>query len=96
MSAKLDKIGVERDKAFAKRELWDARYKDLDQRYKKQENLEIQELVHSVGLTPDALGEFLKQLNLMPVPGGEVPAMTDTTTEGNAEAMEEHYDEEND
>lgn len=93
MSAKLDKIGMERDKAFAKRELWDARYKDLDQRYKKQENLEIQELVHSVGLTPDALGEFLKQLNLMPVPSGTIPT---EATEEKAEAMEEHYDKEND
>ena len=32
MSAKLDRIGEERDKALRRRDEWDARYKELDKR----------------------------------------------------------------
>ena len=61
MSAKLDRIGMERDKAFKKREEWDARYKELDKRYQEQENAEIHELVYAFNLTPEQLGQLLRQ-----------------------------------
>lgn len=62
MSAKLDKIGAEREKARQKRDEWDAKYKELDRKYKAQENVEIQETVHSYNLTPGQLAKLLKQL----------------------------------
>ena len=61
MSAKLDRIGMERDKALKKREEWDARYKELDKRYREQENTEIHELVHAFHLTPEQLNQLLRQ-----------------------------------
>lgn len=61
MSAKLDRIGIERDKALKKREEWDARYQELDKRYQEQENTEIHELVHAFNLTPEQLGQLLRQ-----------------------------------
>lgn len=61
MSAKLDRIGMERDKALRKRDEWDARYKELDKRYREQENTEIHDLVHAFHLTPEQLGQLLRQ-----------------------------------
>ena len=61
MSAKLDRIGEERDKALRRREEWDARYKELDKRYREQENTEIHDLVHAFNLTPEQLGQLLRQ-----------------------------------
>ena len=53
MSEKLDKIGADRDRAKEKRDLWDARYKELCQKYIQQENTEIHEMVRAQNLTPD-------------------------------------------
>ena len=61
MSAKLDRIGMERDKALRKRDEWDARYNELDKRYREQENTEIHDLVHAFHLTPEQLGQLLRQ-----------------------------------
>lgn len=61
MSAKLDRIGEERDKALRRRDEWDARYKELDKRYREQENTEIHDLVHAFNLTPEQLGQLLRQ-----------------------------------
>ena len=61
MSAKLDRIGEERDKALRRLEEWDARYKELDKRYREQENTEIHDLVHAFNLTPEQLGQLLRQ-----------------------------------
>ena len=40
---------------------WDARYKELDKRYREQENTEIHDLVHAFNLTPEQLGQLLRQ-----------------------------------
>ena len=40
MSEKLDRIGADRDRAKEKRDQWDARYKELCQKYIQQENTE--------------------------------------------------------
>lgn len=87
MSAKLDKIGADREKARKKRDEWDARYKELDQKYKEQENTEIHDMVHMAGLTPETLAELLNQLNTKKVPDGAFPVPVTT------DHMEDHHDE---
>ena len=62
MSEKLNKLGAEREKTRLKRDEWDAKYKDLDRRYKEQENVEIHEMVHAANLTPDQLAVLLREL----------------------------------
>ena len=70
MSEKLDKIGADRDRAKEKRDLWDARYKELCQKYTQQENTEIHEMVRAQNMTPDQLAAVLKALQngLLPSP----------------------------
>lgn len=60
MSAKLDRLGAELEKARKKLADWDARVKDLERRYKEEENSEIHEMVHAANLTPDQLSELLR------------------------------------
>ena len=69
MSVKLDRIGAEREKALRKRDEWDARYKELDKKYREQENTEIHELVHAANLNPEQLAQLLKMASqTMPKP----------------------------
>ena len=69
MSAKLDRIGTERDKALRRRDEWDARYKELDKKYREQENIEIHEMVHAANLNPEQLAQLLKMASqAMPKP----------------------------
>lgn len=95
MSEKLDKIGADRDRAKEKRDLWDARYKELCQKYVHQENTEIHEMVRAQNMTPDQLAEFLKALQggMFPAPAavpgvGAVPAATDNTTSESKEEVQ--------
>ena len=60
LSAKLDRIGADLEKARKKRAEWDARVKDLERRYREEENSEIHEMVHAANLTPDQLSELLR------------------------------------
>lgn len=60
MGAKLDRIGADLEKARRKRAEWDARVKDLERRYREEENSEIHEMVHAANLTPDQLSELLR------------------------------------
>ena len=60
MSAKLDRLGAELEKARKKLADWDAKVKNLERRYKEEENSEIHELVHAANLTPDQLSELLR------------------------------------
>ena len=69
MSAKLDRIGTERDKALRRRDEWDARYKELDKKYREQENIEIREMVHAANLNPEQLARLLQMASqTMPDP----------------------------
>ena len=91
MSAKLDKLGAEREKALRKRDEWDARYKELDRRYQEQENSEICEVVRSFSLKPEELGDALRRLfaDGLPKPemleAAEYEAAADKTEEPNDE-----------
>lgn len=52
--------GAELAKARKKKAEWDSRVKDLERRYREEENSEIHEMVHAANLTPDQLSELLK------------------------------------
>ena len=54
MSAKLDRIGADLEKARKKRAEWDAKVKDLERRYREEENSEIHEMVHAANLNPES------------------------------------------
>ena len=71
MGAKLDRIGADREKARRKRAEWDAKVKDLERRYREEENSEIHELVHAANLTPDQLSELLRMFAADMVPKPE-------------------------
>ena len=71
MGAKLDKIGADLEKARRKRVEWDAKVKDLERRYREEENSEIHELVHAANLTPDQLSELLRMFAADMVPKPE-------------------------
>lgn len=70
LSAKLDKIGADLEKARRKRADWDAKVKDLERRYREEENSEIHELVHAANLNPDQLSELLRRFaeDMVPKP----------------------------
>ena len=72
MGAKLDKIGADLEKARRKRAEWDAKVKDLERRYREEENSEIHELVHAANLTPDQLSELLSMFAGDMVPKPEI------------------------
>ena len=60
MGAKLEKLGAELQKARKKKAERDAKVKDLERRYREEENSEIHEMVHAANLTPDQLSELLR------------------------------------
>ena len=95
MSEKLDRIGVERDRAREKRDLWDARYKELCQKYIQQENTEIHEMVRAQNMTPDQLAEVLKalQTGLFPAPAAMPGAGAPTDHNNTSEIKEDELDE---
>ena len=71
MGAKLDRIGADLEKARRKRAECDAKVKDLERRYREEENSEIHELVHAANLTPDQLSELLRMFAADMVPKPE-------------------------
>ena len=71
MGVKLDRIGADLEKARRKRAEWDAKVKDLERRYREEENSEIHELVHAANLNPDQLSELLRMFAADMVPKPE-------------------------
>lgn len=71
MSAKLERIAADRDKARKKRDEWEQRYKDLDRRYHEQENIEIHDMVHAANVTPEQLSWLLENMKHH-MPNGEM------------------------
>ena len=49
------------EKARKKRAEWDAKVKDLERRYREEENTEIHEMVHAANLTPEQLAELIRK-----------------------------------
>ena len=95
MSEKLDRIGAERDRAREKRDLWDARYKELCQKYIQQENTEIHDMVRAQNMTPDQLAEILKalQTGLFPAPASTPGAGATADHNNTSEIKEDELDE---
>lgn len=79
MAGKLDKIGADLEKARAKRDEWDAKVKDLDQKYREAENTMIHEMVHAANLTPEQLAKII-QMAATQVPGA-FPDMNENQNE---------------
>lgn len=89
MSAKLNKIGVDLEKARAKWREWEAKTKELEARYREQENTEICDITHSYNLTPDQLAELLRMVKeTMP----ETPKAQEVTNSFDHEEDEAHED----
>ena len=61
MGIKLEKIGADLEKARKKRAEWDAKVKDLERRYREEENTEIHGMVHAANLTPEQLAELIRK-----------------------------------
>lgn len=68
MGGKLERIGTELEKARKRKAKWEARVKELELKYREEENSEIYELVHAANLTPDQLSEVLRMFaaNMLP------------------------------
>lgn len=71
MSARLDRIGAELEKARAKYDHWGERVKELERKYQEVENTEIQEMVHAANLTPDKLAQLLQMFATEMVPNAD-------------------------
>ena len=61
MGVKLEKIGTDLEKARKKRAEWDAKVKDLERRYRGEENTEIHEKGHAAHLTPEKPAELIRK-----------------------------------
>lgn len=72
MGAKLDRLGAELAKARKKKAEWDAKVKNLERRYREEENSEIHEMVHAANLNPNQLSELLRMFAADMVPKPEV------------------------
>lgn len=68
MGKKLDRLGAELAKARKKKAEWDTKLKDLERRYREEENSEIHDMVHAANLTPDQLSELLRRFSEDKVP----------------------------
>lgn len=60
MGVRLEKIGTELEKARKKREEWDEKVKDLERRYRDEENTEIHDMVHAANMTLEQLAELIR------------------------------------
>ncbi len=72
MSAKLERLGADREKARQKRDEWTARFQELDRKYKEQENVDIHEMVHAANLTSEQLAQLIA-MAMSGTPAGAFP-----------------------
>lgn len=68
MAGKLERIEADLKKARLKRDEWERRVKDLEQKYQETENTMIHEMVHAANLTPEQLAQII-QMAATQVPG---------------------------
>lgn len=71
MGAKLERIGADLEKARKKRTEWEAKVKDLERRYREEENAEIHDMVHAANLNSEQLSELLRMFAADMVPKPE-------------------------
>ena len=58
---KLEKIGADLKRARVKQAEWTWRVKDLENRYREEENSVIHSKVHAANLTPEQLAQIIAQ-----------------------------------
>ena len=85
MGVKLDKIGADLAKARKNRDEWDKKVKELERRYREEENTEIHDMVHAANLTSAQLAELLRMV-------GDTVPKPETINSMNEE--ENHYEDE--
>lgn len=56
---KLEKIGAELEKARARQKEWTARVKNLEDRYREEENAVIHDMVRAANLSPAQLAQII-------------------------------------
>ena len=56
---KLEKIGADLEKAREKQTEWAQRVKELEVRYREEENSVIHTMVHAANLTPEQLAQII-------------------------------------
>ena len=56
---KLEKIGADLKRARAKQAVWAQRVKELESRYREEENSVIHTMVHAANLTPEQLAKVI-------------------------------------
>lgn len=57
---KLEKIGADLERARTKKATWTQRVKDLEARYREEENTMIHSMVHAANLTPEQLARIIE------------------------------------
>ncbi len=57
---KLEKIGADLKRARTKQAEWTQRVKDLESRYREEENSVIHSMVHAANLTPEQLRQIIE------------------------------------
>ena len=83
MSKKLDKIAADIKKAKEKRSEWDKRVKELEQKYREEENTEIHDMVRAANLTPEQLAQVIALSSKGKV--GKFPVFDDTADDEETE-----------
>lgn len=82
MGVKLDRIRADLEKARRKRSEWDGKVKDLERRYREEENSEIHDMVHAANLTPDQLADLLRMFAEDMIPKADtINAVTEEVSE---------------
>ena len=62
MTKKLEKLLEDRENARMKRDLWEARLKELEEKYREQEKTEIHEAVVAEDLTPEQVLRLIRYI----------------------------------
>ena len=83
---KLEKIAADLKRARAKQAVWTQRVKELESRYREEENSVIHTMVHAANLTPEQLAKVIALAEQGMV--GVYPAETAEAT-GNKEQEED-------
>ena len=59
MSERLEKLAAELEKARSKKNEWDRKVKELEQKYREEEKTEVHGIVKSANLTPERLSKII-------------------------------------
>lgn len=88
---KLEKIGADLEKARVRQKEWTTRVKNLEERYREEENAVINDMVHAANLSPERLAQIIAMAEKGTV--GIYPQPEETKTENvTTEEDSEHED----